>query len=225
MPKVPIDYKHTIIYKIEHIEKDDLVYVGHTTNWDRRKYSHKSCCNNKNDTKHNLKLYTMMRDNGGWDMFRMIEVEKYPCKDKREAEKRECEVMKELKSNMNMVKSFVSEEEKKDCIRIYNKEYFQNHKDMIYEKDKERYSHNKDRFKEYYETKKDKINEKKKIHRQNNKDKIMEYNKQYKKEYCANNKDKIKERKKQYYQANKDRLKEKSILMYQKKKEEKANNL
>jgi hypothetical protein len=39
-----------------------------------------------------------MRYNGGWDMFRMIEVEKYPCKDKREAEKRECEVMKGLKA-------------------------------------------------------------------------------------------------------------------------------
>ena len=222
MPKKAIDYSNCCIYKIEHIDKDDLVYVGHTTNFTKRKNSHKSCCNNENKQS---KLYQLIRDNGGFEMFRMIELEKYPCKDKREAEKRECEVMKELKSNMNMVKSFVSEEEKKDCIRIYNKEYFQNHKDMIYEKDKERYSHNKDRFKEYYETKKDKINEKKKIHRQNNKDKIMEYNKQYKKEYCANNKDKIKERKKQYYQANKDRLKEKSILMYQKKKEEKANNL
>jgi hypothetical protein len=29
----------------------------------------------------------MMRENGGWDMFRMIEIEKYVCKDKREAEK------------------------------------------------------------------------------------------------------------------------------------------
>ena len=38
----------------------------------------------------------MMRGNGGWEMFRIIEIEKYPCNDKREAEKRETEVMKEL---------------------------------------------------------------------------------------------------------------------------------
>ena len=32
MPKLPMDYSKTIIYKIEHIENDNLVYVGHTTN-------------------------------------------------------------------------------------------------------------------------------------------------------------------------------------------------
>ena len=41
----------------------------------------------------------MIRDNGGWDNFKMIEVEKYPCKDKRDAERREDEIMKELKLN------------------------------------------------------------------------------------------------------------------------------
>jgi predicted GIY-YIG superfamily endonuclease len=98
MPKKTIDYSNCCIYKIEHIDKDDLVYVGHTTNFTKRKSQHKYNCNAEKSSKNNLKLYTMMRDNGGWDMFRMIEVEKYPCKDKREAEKRECEVMKGLKA-------------------------------------------------------------------------------------------------------------------------------
>jgi hypothetical protein len=62
----------------------------------------------------------MIRDDGGFDRFKMIEVEKYPCKDKREAERREYEVMKELKANMNAIKSFLTEEERKE----YNKEYF-----------------------------------------------------------------------------------------------------
>ena len=59
----------------------------------------------------------MMGENGGWEIIKMIEVEKYPCNDKREAEKRETEVMKELKSNMNMIKSFLTEEEKKTSLR------------------------------------------------------------------------------------------------------------
>jgi len=99
MPKTPINYSKTIIYKIEHIDDDNLVYVGHTTCWDKRKCKHKSAC--KNELDKSYKFYQMMRENGGWDMFRMIEVEKCPCADKREAEKRENEVMKELKATMN----------------------------------------------------------------------------------------------------------------------------
>jgi hypothetical protein len=53
----------------------------------------------------------MIRNNGGFEMFKMIEVEKYPCKDKREAERRENEVMKELKANLNSMTSFRTEEE------------------------------------------------------------------------------------------------------------------
>jgi len=83
MPKLPMDYSKTIIYKIEHIENDSLVYVGHTTNWDNRKYNNKSRCNNVKERYHNLKVYQMIRENGGWNMFRMIEVEIYPCIDKR----------------------------------------------------------------------------------------------------------------------------------------------
>jgi len=115
-----MDYSKCCIYKIEHFENNNLVYVGHTTNFSKRKGSHKSICKNENNKNYNLKVYQMIRDNGGFDRFKMIEVEKYPCKDKREAERREYEVMKELKANMNAIKSFLTEEERKE----YNKEYF-----------------------------------------------------------------------------------------------------
>jgi len=65
MPKTPIDYSKTIIYKIEHIENDEFVYVGHTTCWDKRKCLHKFNCLNERSKKYNLKLYQMMRENGG----------------------------------------------------------------------------------------------------------------------------------------------------------------
>jgi len=123
MPIIQIDYSKTIIYKIEHVENENLVYVGHTTNWDKRKYSNKSCCKNKTEKRFNCKLYQMIRENGGWDMFRMIEVEKYPCNDKREAEKKENEVMKILKSNMNTNSSYLSEEEQKEKKMNYDKVY------------------------------------------------------------------------------------------------------
>ena len=67
----------------------------------------------------------------------MIEVEKYPCKDKREAERREDEVMKELKASMNTYKSFTTEEYKKEYKKEYNKEYFETNKERLQEYKKE----------------------------------------------------------------------------------------
>ena len=116
MPKVSMDYSKCSMYKIEHIENTNLVYIGHTTNFNKRKSKHKSVCNNEKSRQHNCKLYQMIREHGGWDAFKMIEVEKYPCKDKQEAERREYEIIQKLKSG-NKSKSmnthfFHSDEEK-----------------------------------------------------------------------------------------------------------------
>ena len=112
MPKIPIDYSNCCICKIEHIENDTFIYVGHTTNFKQRQAEHKKKCNTKIRKEFKFKLYTMLRENGGFEMFKMIEVEKYHCNDKREAEKGENEVMKELKANMNKNRSFTTEEER-----------------------------------------------------------------------------------------------------------------
>jgi hypothetical protein len=177
MPKKPIDYSNCCIYKIEHIENESLIYVGHTTNFKQRKAEHKNTCNNENNKSFNLKLYTMIRLNGGWEMFVMIEVEKYPCNDKREAEKRENEVMKESKASMNMIKSYITAEEKLEQHRQYNKD----NKEKIKQYNKD----NKEKMKQYYEKNKDKF-------------------KQYKNEYAEKNKENIAKREKEYYENNKN---------------------
>jgi len=177
MPRTAIDYSKCCIYKIEHLEDKNLVYVGHTTNWDNRKCEHKHRCNSETSAKHNLKLYQMIRDNGGWDNFRMIEVEKYPCLDRREADKRETEVMKELKSNMNTIKSFLSDEEKKDYKKKMDKEHYERYKTVILENQKTFRQNNKEviqeRKKRYYENNKEIIQERKKRYYENNKEKIQ----------------------------------------------------
>ena len=121
----------------------------------------------------------MIRENGGWDMFKMIEVEKYPCNDKREAERRENEVMKELKANMNTNRCFLTEEDSKKL----KKEYYKRNKPKILEYKKE-----------YRENNKPKIQEKNKEYRESHKTKIQEYrefNKPKMQEYHKNNKAKI----------------------------------
>jgi hypothetical protein len=165
MPKTAMNYENCCIYKIEHINDESLVYVGHTNNFKQRKARHKHNCNCETGNSYNIKLYQMVRDNGGWDAFKMIEVEKYPCKDRREAERRENELMKELKSNMNTNRSFVTEDENKEEKKFYRKQYYNMNKEILLKKQK-LYK------KEYNENNKDKLKEQKKIWYERNKERI-----------------------------------------------------
>jgi hypothetical protein len=197
MPKTSIDYSKTIIYKIEHIENEKLVYVGHTTCWDKRKCRHKSNCNNEGGTHYNLKLYQMIRDNEGWEMFNMIEVEKYPCADKNEAEKRENEVMKELKATMNTHRSYITNEELKELKQRSDKDYRRNNMNTIFLNKKNYRNENIEKIKEgnkkYYERNTETVNEKHKEYYDKNKDKLIKYANNY----FEKNKEQIKEKRKE----------------------------
>jgi hypothetical protein len=105
MPKEEIDYSNTIIYKI--YCKDPIVndiYVGHTTNFTKRKYSHKIECNN---LKNHIKIYDTIRQNGGWVNWDMVEIAKYNCKDHTEARIKEQNHYEELKAKLNSCPPFV----------------------------------------------------------------------------------------------------------------------
>jgi len=84
-------YENSVIYKLVH--KEDLdnnnIYIGSTTNFRGRKAEHKKAVVNDNDKNYNTKKYQYIRENGGWDNWTMIQVEKYPCNDRRELEARE----------------------------------------------------------------------------------------------------------------------------------------
>ena len=135
MPKTPMDYSNTIMYKIV---CDDLnvkdCYVGHTTNMTRRKWNHKSLCNNEKNKYHNLKIYQIIRENGGWENWSMLLVEKFPCKDKYEACKRERELYEELGAKMNTRRPYRTQEEHIEQF----KQHYQEHKAEINEKKKEK---------------------------------------------------------------------------------------
>jgi hypothetical protein len=85
----------------------------------------------------------------------MLEVEKFSCSDKREAERRENEVMKELKANMNMKNSFTTNEEKLEYIKTYNennkerlKQHYNQYRESHKEQRHEYYQKNANKFKE-----------------------------------------------------------------------------
>jgi len=155
---MPIDYSKTVIYKIfcKDLNITDI-YIGSTTDFNKRKNQHKNDCNNENYRKYNIKLYQFIRNNGGWDNFEMIIVEEYSCNSKLEAEIKERYFIEELKSNLNCIIPTRSKKEyyqdKKKIIKEVHKEYYLNNKEKIKEVQKEYY-------KKYYENNKDKILEK-----------------------------------------------------------------
>jgi hypothetical protein len=158
MPKKNIDFSKTIIYKIV---CNDLnitdVYVGHTTNFIKRKALHKSDCNNINRKAYNFKIYNTIRNNGDFENWSMIEIEKYPCNDINEACSRERYYYELLNAKLNTNYPARNKTE-------YNKDYYQDNKEYK----KEYRDNNKDKMqeynKEYYEDNKDKINAIKKTH-------------------------------------------------------------
>ena len=131
MPKLPIDYSNTTIYKLVHKEDYDNVniYIGSTTDFIRRKNNHKTVCNSEKTIGYNDKKYQYIRDNGGWECFNMIEIEKHNCNDGNEARAREEYWRCHFNSRLNMIRSYRTDEERKEqnkdrCKKLYeaNKE-------------------------------------------------------------------------------------------------------
>ena len=84
-----VNYTKSIIYKLccKNPEIKEI-YVGSTTNFIKRKYKHKSACNNVKDKDYNYNIYKYIRENGGFSNWDMIEIEKHSCNDKNELHKR-----------------------------------------------------------------------------------------------------------------------------------------
>ena len=171
MPRLPIDYSKTIIYKI--VCKDVNIkdcYVGQTTDFTERKSCHKSRCNNINDKDYNIYVYQFIREHGGWINFDMIEVEKYNAIDKLDACKRERFCIEQLKSTLNKQ---LPTRTKLEWL-IDNKEHL---KEIIKKYRNQNKVHYKEYQKEYQELNKVHYKKYQKEYRELNKDKFKEKNK------------------------------------------------
>ena len=180
MPKVPMNFQNNIIYKIQHKTIDELIYIGSTTNFTKRKYKHKSDCNNEKGKAYEQKKYIMIRENGGWDMFDMVLVKKYPCDDYLEAYSEEERIRREMNASMNTNHCFRSQEECKE----YIKKYSESHKEEKKVSDKK-----------YRETNKEEISVKKKEYRETHKEEIKvndkKYRESHKEEISVKKKEKV----------------------------------
>ncbi len=96
MPLKAINHKNTIIYKIQHNDKLELLYIGHTTNFDTRKYQHKRSARNETGA-----IYELIREHGGWDSFTMSPIKQVSCQNRIDALIEEQKCIDELGATLN----------------------------------------------------------------------------------------------------------------------------
>ena len=192
MPRKPIDYSNTHFYKI--VCKDVNIkecYVGHTTDFTKRKNQHKKDCNDEKRKNHNITVYKYIRENGGWNNWEMISIDTISCKDSLEARKVEREFTEKLQANLNIYVPYKSEEEKAEEKKEFDRQYYSTHKEEMNKKSSQRYEEHKEEEKE-----------KRKQRYENNKEATLEQNKKWRDEhkqeqkeyfnyYRENNKEKI----------------------------------
>ena len=104
MPKIPMDYSNTIFYKIYCIDPSiNELYIGHTTNFVQRKHAHKQGCNNVKSANYKCKLYQAMRENSGWDNWKMDIIAFHECDNLLGAKIQEQKYYEEYKATLNSI--------------------------------------------------------------------------------------------------------------------------
>jgi hypothetical protein len=133
MPKNTIDYTNTIIYKLccKNTEIVDI-YIGHTTNFLKRKYAHKKKCMINSIGKSYVHIF--ITENGGWENWDMIEIERIKCVDKIDACKQERKWVDELKPKLNIYRPIRLENEGIEHSRKKCREYWEKNKEQIKER-------------------------------------------------------------------------------------------
>ena len=98
------DYSNTIFYKIycKNPEITD-VYIGHTTNFVKRKIGHEQSCMNEKNPSYNFKVYKFIREHGGWDNWNMEMIGFKNCKDHSEACTVEQEYFDSYEASLNSI--------------------------------------------------------------------------------------------------------------------------
>jgi hypothetical protein len=204
MPKTPINYSSVSFYKL--CCRDPSVtetYVGHTTNFTRRKAEHKYACNSGT----NLYVYLFINSFGGWDNWDIIEICNRPCDNKRDAERIERGYVEELGATLNRNIPFHPQSEwyqdNKEEILISRKIYRTTHDTEIKQYREDHKDEIKACTKKYSETHKEEIQTRMKKYREDH----TEERKAYSKKYREDHKEEIKARLKKYREDHKEEIK------------------
>ena len=187
MPKKPINYQKACVYRL--IYNDITYYVGSTTNMRQRKSQHRRGCYNEKNKDYNYQLYKFIRENEGFNNWKMIMVHAYPeCKTSEELRMHERNHIEELKPSLNVNRPIVTEEEKQNEANDRSRKARSKNPEQLKQWRLENAEHikkyklqycvdNADKIREYAEAHRDEINLKGKMYREANAEKIKERDK------------------------------------------------
>jgi len=213
----------TITYYRIYNDDLNLNYIGKTIDFNDRIKQHKSNCYNTNYSSYNIKLYKTIRDNGGIDNFKFMELDKIifnKDEDGIEIRKMEQNFIELFNANLNSNRAYNSIEytkkqqkqyyqeyrdQNKENIKKNYQEYYQQNRKTLNEKKKQYNEKNKEKRKQYYELNKEK-------NREQNREKLKQYrelNKEKCKQYREQNREQHKEKCKQYKEENRETLNQK----------------
>ena len=97
------DYSKLVIYKIQHLTKDWLIYIGSTCNFASRKNQHKTA---SIQMKNAQLLYKIIYEEGGFEEFNMIKICDYPCNTLHDGLKEEDRLIRLNRATMNSKRAF-----------------------------------------------------------------------------------------------------------------------
>ena len=129
-----VNYSHAVIYRIINKETGENLYIGSTTDYNRRMAQHKYNCNNPNAEHYNVPIYKHIRELGGWEFVRHVMIEEFTtCQNKMQLIRREQELIDAQNATQNSVRAYRTEEQKKqqDCVK--SKKYNDANKEKIKE--------------------------------------------------------------------------------------------
>lgn len=96
------DYSDSSIYRIYNRNKPSDFYIGSSRCIRERMRCHYEGCNNENTARYNSKLYTHIRDNGGWGYWVIDEIYNFSCNSEAELREKEQEFINRLKPTLNI---------------------------------------------------------------------------------------------------------------------------
>lgn len=123
------------------------VYVGSSTSLRNRRACHKTRCGNKNDKAYNRPVYQYIRENGGWDNWELLPIERVEFDFKFELHERERHHMEALHATLNsQVPNRTRAEYNQDHreeIKQQKKQYQQDHREEIKQRKQRHYQDHK----------------------------------------------------------------------------------
>ena len=104
-----------VIYKI-YCKDENIrdIYIGSTKNLNLRTSIHKHTCNNETLRYYNIKLYKFIRENGGWDNFKIEILKTYEIENIKEKLIKERKWIDKLKPSLNTQKPCRTDKEYRD---------------------------------------------------------------------------------------------------------------